>query len=176
MKIFLTVLITIAGLFIVLGVFIWSGVYNMAAVKPHRVPVVWLIEQARNRSIAVHSKDIPASLLMDNPKVIAEGLECYHSMCRWCHGAPGFNRSEFALGLYPSPPPLGSGDVQGRRESELFWIVKNGLKMTGMPAFGPTHTDEQLWGTVALLRRLPKLPAKEYKNLVQPDGPEKHVH
>ena len=176
MKIFSTVLLTITGLCIILAVLIWSGVYNLSALKPHQAPIAWVIEKARDRSITLHSKDIPVSLLRDDPRLIAEGLEHYHSMCRWCHGAPGFKQSEFALGLYPGPPPLSSGDVQARRDPELFWIVKNGLKMTGMPAFGPTHTDEQLWGTVALVRRLPKLPAKEYKSLVQAAGLEKHVH
>jgi hypothetical protein len=176
MKIFLTVLVTIAGLFILVVIFAWSGLYNISALKPHLTPAALIIEKTRDRSITLHSKNIHVPLLKDNPKMVAIGLECYHSMCRWCHGAPGFNRMEFALGLYPGPPHLGSGDVQTRRDRELFWVVKNGLKMTGMPAFGPTHTDEQLWGTVAFLRRLPKLTALAYKSRVRGTVQKKHVH
>jgi mono/diheme cytochrome c family protein len=167
MKIFVTILSTLVGLLLVLVIFIGSGLYNIGAVKPHQDPVAWVIEETRDRSIVVHSKDIRVLTPRDDPRMITQGLDNYHFMCRWCHGAPGFNRGEFALGLYPSPPYLGSKDVQSWKDSELFWIMKNGIKMTGMPAFGPTHTDEQLWTTVAFLRRLPKLGPAKYKAMVE---------
>jgi hypothetical protein len=68
----------------------------------------------------------------------------------------------------PNPPSLVSDEVQRElSDAELFWVVKNGLKMTGMPSFGKTHTDEQLWGIVAFLRRLPNLAADEYGAMVK---------
>ena len=52
-------------------------------------------------------------------------------------------------------------------DRELYWIIKHGLKMTGMPAFGETHPEEQLWGIVAFLRRLPSLDARTYEQMVE---------
>lgn len=148
-------------------IFVWSGVYNVAANVPHYKLTFWLLDEARGRSVAFHSKDlVPPSL--EDPKLVDLGFPHFHETCRLCHGAPGTTRLEFADGLYPSPPSLSSDDVQGDlHNAELFWVVKHGLKMTGMPSFGQTHTDEQLWGIVAFLRRLPNLSSKDYEAMVE---------
>ena len=92
-------------------------------------------------------------------------------MCSLCHLAPGMKRTEISRGLYPRAPEL-------RRKSELtpaeqFWVVKHGLKMTGMPAWGVTHDDELLWDVVAFLRKLPELTADQYQTLVK-SAPKNH--
>src|SRR5262245_63134567 len=79
--------------------------------------------------------------------------------------APGMQRTEISRGLYPRAPEL-------RRKSALtpaeqFWVVKHGLKMTGMPAWGVTHDDELLWDVVAFLQKLPELDADQYQALVR---------
>jgi hypothetical protein len=85
--------------------------------------------------------------------------------CRLCHGAPGFTENEFAKGLYPRPPNLASGSVQQETgDAQLFWIIKNGLKMTGMPAFGPTHTNEELWDIAGLVKIIPGIKPEEYRH------------
>ena len=86
-------------------------------------------------------------------------------MCSLCHLAPGMKRTEISRGLYPRAPEL-------RRKSDLtpaeqFWVVKHGLKMTGMPAWGVTHDDELLWDVVAFLQKLPELTADQYQTLVK---------
>jgi mono/diheme cytochrome c family protein len=154
---------------IILGgaIFVWSGLYNVAADVPHYKVTFWILDEARDRSVAYHSRNIvPPSL--KGEKLASIGFPRFHEMCRLCHGAPGFSRLEFAEGLYPNPPSLVSDDVQrDLGNAELFWIVKNGFKMTGMPSFGKTNTEEQLWGIVAFLRRLPNLAPDEYAAMVK---------
>jgi mono/diheme cytochrome c family protein len=92
-------------------------------------------------------------------------------MCAVCHLAPGMKRTEIARGLYPRAPELRRG--ADLTPAEEFWVVKHGLKMTGMPAWGVTHSDELLWDVVAFLQKLPELSAEEYQALVK-SAPSHH--
>ncbi|MBW2147605.1 MAG: cytochrome c [Deltaproteobacteria bacterium] len=94
----------------------------------------------------------------------------YIAMCRVCHGAPGYALSEIAQGLYPEPPTLTSKDVQELTDAQLYWIMKNGIKMTGMPAFGKTHQEEDLLGMLALVRRLPTIQHEDYDAMLEAAG------
>jgi mono/diheme cytochrome c family protein len=85
-------------------------------------------------------------------------------MCVYCHGAPGREASDIGRGLRPSPPNLAE-TAQRWNDSQLFWIVKNGIKMTGMPAFAPTHADNTIWNIVGFVRQLTRLTAEEYSGL-----------
>ena len=168
MKKILGPLAVIGVLVCAVAAFVWSGSYNVAANVPHWAFTHWVLEQVKDRSISAHSKGIPVPSLKE-PKLLDRGFNHYHPMCRLCHGAPGFDRNEFAKGLYPSPTDLTSGNVQREwNDAELYWIIKNGLKMTGMPAFGVTHDDNELWGMVAFLRNLPNLQARNYAAMVKP--------
>ena len=85
-----------------------------------------------------------------------EGFPHYHETCRLCHEGPGYLPAEFAEGLYPHPPGMTAGHLQeALSDAEIYWIVKHGLKMTGMPTFGPTPDEEQLWGIVAIVEEIP---------------------
>jgi hypothetical protein len=168
MKAFFWGVVTVIVLILLGGaIVVWTGIYNVAADVPHYSVTFWILDQARESSVEFHSKDIvPPSL--KGQKFADVGFPHYEETCRLCHGAPGVHRLEFAEGLYPNPPSLVSDEVQRElSDAELFWVVKNGLKMTGMPSFGKTHTDEQLWGIVAFLRRLPNLAADEYGAMVK---------
>jgi mono/diheme cytochrome c family protein len=160
--VFVVVLVLVAGS----AAFIWSGAYNVSARVPHLGITLRLLETIRDLSIAAHSKGIHVPSLKDR-EYIELGLHHFHPMCRLCHGAPGYPREEFAQGLYPAPPDLTSDQVQGWKDAELYWIVDNGLKMTGMPAFGVTHSEKEMWAVVAFLRRLPNLKAEEYNALLK---------
>ena len=164
MKLFLSLLIVILFLIAVLAAFVWSGRYNVAATVPHSSLAAWFLEQVRDRSIEFHSKGIQPPTLND-PKFIKAGFDEYHAMCRLCHGAPGYPLSEIAKGLNPKPPDFVSNSVPKLSNSEFYWVVKNGIRMTGMPAFGPTHDEDELWSIVAFVRRLPNLSSKEYETL-----------
>jgi mono/diheme cytochrome c family protein len=152
------------------GVFIWSGTYNVAANVPHWEITFEILEQLRDRSVAKHSEGINAPPLTD-PKLEQAGFHVFNETCRLCHGAPGLTRSDFAMGLYPSPPDLASAETQEElKAAEVFWIVKNGLKLTGMPAFGITREDKELWGIVALVRHLHEMKPEDYKAVAEAEA------
>jgi mono/diheme cytochrome c family protein len=169
MKIFIIIVIGIFFLVVGVAVFTWSGIYNVAATKTHWSGTTWFLNQARERSIHFHSKGISPPPLKEE-KLDEIGFSHYHEMCRLCHGAPGVLPEEFAKGLNPKPPDLTSKDVQELSRAELYWVVKNGIKMTGMPAFGITHTEGELWAMVALVKRLPDLKPEEYKAMMNGRG------
>jgi hypothetical protein len=157
MKYVLTVVIVLAVLLIGAVLFAWSGIYNIAATDPHWGITLSFIELLKDRSVEVHSDNIQVPNL-DDPKLREIALSHYHHTCRLCHGAPGYQREEFAKGLYPAPPSMISGQVQKELgEAEIYWIIKHGIKMTGMPAFGPTHNNEELWGLAVLIKEIPRM-------------------
>jgi mono/diheme cytochrome c family protein len=99
-----------------------------------------------------------------------EGFRSYHGLCSLCHSGPGLEAGPIRQGLNPKPPELSSEVVQRRSNEELFWIVKHGIKMSGMPAFGPTHDDRELLQIVAFVRQLPHLKGDEYLAMVRAGG------
>ena len=148
---------------------IYAGVYNIAADVPHTQPVYWLFETVRERSVATRARHIVVPNDLDDATRITRGAGQYADMCSGCHLAPGMKRTEISRGLYPRAPEL-------RRQTDLtpaeqFWIVKHGVKMTGMPAWGLTHDDELLWDVVAFVRKLPELTPEQYEALVK-NAPE----
>ena len=85
-----------------------------------------------------------------------------------CHGAPGVKPKPWVV-LTPDPPDLSTA-VRKWTDAQLYWIVKHGIKMSGMPAFGPSHSEEELWGIVAFLRKLPGMAPEEYERLTGHQG------
>src|SRR4030095_5943623 len=116
--------------------------HNVAADIPHPQPVYWLLQTARERSIAVRATDITVPSDIDDTRRIGSGAGQYAAMCSSCHLAPGMKRTEIARGLYPRAPELSR-----KRQStpaEDFWVVKHGLKMTGMSPLGDGHDARML--------------------------------
>ncbi|MBJ7406431.1 MAG: cytochrome c [Bradyrhizobium sp.] len=150
--------------------FVRSGAFDIAADTPHSQPVYWLMQKVREYSIAVRASD-PVPKDLDDGKRIASGAGQYAEMCATCHLAPGMKRTEISRGLYPRAPELRRGS--SLTPVEEFWVIKHGIKMTGMPAWGPTHEDEVLWDLVAFLRKMPKLTAEQYQALVR-SAPRTH--
>jgi mono/diheme cytochrome c family protein len=93
------------------------------------------------------------------------GAAEYDDMCSGCHLAPGQEKTEISKGLYPSPPELSRGN--DLNPAEQFWVLKHGIKMTGMPAWGSTHEDNLLWDIVAFIQKLPALSPEQYQALVK---------
>jgi mono/diheme cytochrome c family protein len=144
-------------------IFVFSGVYSLAATAPHTPPVKWVMTAVRTYSIKAHARKtvIPENFPAINP---ADGFAQYDEMCIVCHGAPGAARSAIAKGLYPEPPDLAKIANQLKPE-EVFWTVSNGLKMAGMPAFSPTHEEASLWSITAFVKKLPVISPAEYQSL-----------
>lgn len=163
---------------IVLGaiLYVWKGFYNIAATEPHWDITSSSIDIVKNQSISAHSGDIRTPRL-DDPEMRLQALPHYHGMCRYCHGAPGYPSSEFAGGLYPAPPKMTSGYIQNRwNDAEFYWIVKNGIKLTGMPAFGPSHSEDELWGLVALSMQMPGMAPDQYRQFLEQISKKEHHH
>jgi mono/diheme cytochrome c family protein len=144
--------------------FVYSGVYNVAAIEHHSTIVRWGLEQARIRSIEAHAKGIVAPEGLEDPQKVLMGVDHFAAHCAVCHGAPGVPKGDIAHGLYPEPPNLAAA-AKLYTPGELFWILKNGIKMTGMPAWSD-HSDDELWATVAFLEKLPALSNDDYAKLV----------
>lgn len=155
------------------GLFVYSGFYNIGADVPHFRPVFALIAVFRDRSIAAHAKglDVPP---LDNPALIAEGAEHYAAMCSGCHLAPGKATSDIRTGLYPQPPSL--AEHVHADAAQMFWVIKHGVKLTAMPAWGATHDDQAIWGLVAFVQKLPMLSAAQYARLTASDAEHEHHH
>ncbi len=177
MKIFLALIILSFFLILAWAVYVFWGGYNVAANVPHRQITKWVLETVRERSIDFHSKSLSVPPLKD-AKLAERGFPHYHAMCRLCHGAPGYRAEEFASSLNPQPPHLSSKEIQELKDRELYWVVRNGIKMTGMPAFAPTHSEEEILGIVAFLRLLPELTPEKYKSRIKAAGirEEKPLH
>jgi mono/diheme cytochrome c family protein len=144
--------------------FIGSGVYNIGADDHHTKPVLAIIEQLRDRSIAARSNSIEARYTED-PERIALGAQRYAALCVGCHLAPGVTKSDIRQGLYPHPPNLAQEELQ--QAQRAFWIVKHGIKMSAMPAWGKSLDDETIWDVVAFVRKMPDMTPETYQQLSQ---------
>jgi mono/diheme cytochrome c family protein len=155
-----------AGLVVILGglAFLYSGIYDVSATAPHWAVTRWILETARTRSIKAHAAGIQAPPGLDDPAKVLIGVAHFAAHCAVCHGAPGVPKGDLARGLNPSAPNLGKA-VPLHSPAELFWILKHGIKMTGMPAWSD-HSDEELWATVAFLQKLPGMSEEDYGKLV----------
>ena len=149
----------------VVALLVHMGSFDVAADTPHSQPVFWLMNTVRENSIAVRAAGISVPSDLTDAKRIVSGAAQYDEMCSVCHLAPGMKRTEISRGLYPRAPELRRGS--SLKPAEEFWVVKHGLKMTGMPAWGVTHDDELLWDVVAFLRKLSELSADQYQELVK---------
>ncbi len=145
---------------------IYSGVYNVSAQKPAGELEEWLLETVRERSVEKRAASITVPALGSEAQVL-EGFQIFRSQCVTCHGAPGVGPDDFAMGFYPMPPALGNESVQHEGDAELFWIVQNGLKHTGMPGFGMSLSEQDLWSVIAFVRRLPALDAEGFQELAE---------
>ncbi|HYX21912.1 MAG TPA: cytochrome c, partial [Thermoanaerobaculia bacterium] len=117
------------------------------------------------RSVSKRAPKTQNPIARGDAGALREGREHYREMCVVCHGAPGVDASEIGEGLNPPAPDLTLGRIQALSDGELFWIVQNGIRMSGMPAFGATHRDRQIWEIVAFLRHLPSITPEEEKAL-----------
>lgn len=162
MKILSGVLLTLVVLFAFFLIYIYSGWHDVSAMNEESGMMKWVFNTTKNHSIESRLGDISVPDLNDSV-MIREGFEHYNEMCVGCHGSPGTGMSEFSKSLNPQAPYLVE-TVKGSDAKELFWITKNGIRMTGMPAWGKTHSDEKIWAIVAFMRKLPTLTKEQYQS------------
>jgi Cytochrome C oxidase, cbb3-type, subunit III len=164
MKFFAVILIAVVVGAMSALAFAYSGIYDVSASKPHSKIVDWFLSTVSHASVERHSRgiDIPD---LDEGTLVFAGVKDFDSRCATCHGAPGQEPSGIGQGLNPPAPDLAEA-AREMTSAELFWITKNGIKMTGMPAWGKTKTDDELWPVIAFLTRLPDLDADAYQAML----------
>ena len=170
--------------------FIYSGLYPMGADTPHFKATTWALETLREQSIARAASDLVVPEDIEAPDRLLAGGADYNDMCSSCHLKPGKTSSDFTLGLYPAPPNLALSHAEhphsdseeeadkrrfwiikhGIKASGMpawknFWVIKHGIKASGMPAWAPGHDDERIWNMVAFIKRLPELTPDQYQIL-----------
>lgn len=167
--------LAIALIMIVSGAaYAWLGSYNVGADASHWSITSKLLEAGRERSIVVHARSIAIPKGLDELSRITNGAGLYDEMCTGCHLTPGVENSELRRGLYPEPPNLPLEGVDNLQAT--FWVIKHGIKLTAMPAWGDSHTDEQIWDMVAFLQQIKGLTVKRYRDLVATATREEEGH
>jgi mono/diheme cytochrome c family protein len=141
--------------------FFSSGAFEASALEPHWPITTKILVFVRDRSIHTSAKGIIPPAL-DEEELVLKGAMQYDEMCAQCHLAPGKPENEITQGLYPSPPKLHDMEHAPHDPAATFWVIKNGLKMTGMPAWGPTHDDDTIWSMVAFIQKLDGMSAGQY--------------
>jgi len=155
-----------------------AGAIDMAADTPHSPAVHRLIEWAREQSIAHGAADIVPPADLSDADRIRRGAGNYDAMCANCHLSPGIEDSEIRKGLYPIPPnlsrPANAADSD-RTDARRFWIVKHGIKASGMPAWSKGGMeDEAIWDLTAFLKIMPSLSPEEYRRQVEVSDGHSH--
>lgn len=140
----------------------WSGLYDISVGSGHNPLTHWYLETLKERSIERRAATIEVPGLTD-PAMIADGARAYDDGCAGCHGRPGRpprDRWE------PVPPALTRGQPD---PAEVFWVVRNGIKMSAMPAYPAEQLDDAaLWGIIAFLQTASSLTEGEYRQMVEP--------
>jgi mono/diheme cytochrome c family protein len=165
--------LAIVGLLAILGaiaagVFFFGGYYSIAGTASEADIVKWALSRIRNASVARHAKDDPP-LALDDPAIVRAGARAYSERgCVSCHGGPGADWAKFSEGLRPDPPDL-KELVNERTPQQLFWVIKNGIFMTGMPSFGAIEVpDRELWTMVAFVKKLQSVTDNDFKAWTAP--------
>lgn len=149
----------------------YFGIINVAADDPHSKIVYSFLTMARDRSIEVRAKDIEVPNL-DDQAMIKAGAGNYNSMCISCHLAPGIKETELSQALYPAPPNLAKTGIG--KAPAAFWVIKHGIKATGMPAWGKSMADPYIWSMVAFLQQRPEMDKTQYQALVASSDGHQH--
>ncbi len=174
MKFITGVIVTVLVVLGIAGFIFATGRFNVAATAPPDMIdkiAPWALEKALER----RSKDVTDPIAKD-AGAMARGMTHYRENCLPCHGAPGVEPAEFHEGMNPSPPEIDAPALQRGTDAELFWVIKNGIRMTGMPAFGVNHKDEEIRDIVAFVRHAPQITDAERQALKAGEGLAEHHH
>ena len=154
---------------------VYTGSFNTSAEIPPGKMEKTLATFALNKSVARRAPNrknpLPAT-----SETLRGGLAHFRENCVVCHGAPGVDPGEIGQGLNPGAPDLTLPRVQSRSDGQLYWIVDEGIRMSGMPAFGVTHGENELWQIVAFLRHLPEITDAEKAQLKGESEEAEHHH
>lgn len=144
------------------AVYLFEGFYDVAANSGARGLMDRAIERIRDASVSRRATVMPPTTLNDQQTIQAGARQFSELGCVKCHGAPGIRRDLFGRAMNPGPPGLKT--LSENDPAEIFWIVKNGIRMTGMPSFGKAGvSDDKIWEVVAFVKKLQAVSADNYK-------------
>lgn len=155
-----TLVITITFASILGLIVIYTGMFNVATAWEDPAPLRWALVTTRENSIKSRASSIETPATKGEQQ-IDSGFRSYREMCAMCHTPPGGIDSPVTKGLNPVPPDLAIS-AEHMSAAELFWAIKYGIRMTGMPAWGPTHKDNEMWDIVAFVKNLPGMSKDDY--------------
>jgi mono/diheme cytochrome c family protein len=166
------ILAAIGALAIIAGigaaVYFFGGFYSVACTQEDPAIVHWALVKVRTASITRYATDTPPASFAAAGTVEAGARAYAANGCANCHGAPGVTWAKFSEGLHPDPPDL-KDVVNHITPPQLFWVIKNGINMTGMPSFASAGMkDEDIWAVVAFLKKLPTVSEADYKGWLNP--------
>jgi mono/diheme cytochrome c family protein len=150
------------------AIFFFGGFYNVAGTTTDPEFVKWALSHVRDASIERHAQDNPP-LSLDDPTIVQAGARAFSERgCVNCHGGPGVDWVKFSEGMHPDPPDL-KELANETSPQELFWVIKNGINMTGMPSFGAINVpDQEIWTIVAFVKKLPTVSDDDFKTWTRP--------
>jgi mono/diheme cytochrome c family protein len=147
------------------GIVVWRGWYDTTATSGHLQPVYDLLETAMRLSVRRRAADITVPPL-GAPAMVARGAACYRDHCEQCHGGPGVAQASIGMSLQPLPGPLIDA-ARHWRPAEIYWITRQGIKMSGMPAWELRLSDADLWALTAFVQNLPAMTPAAYRASTQ---------
>lgn len=179
-KIIAGIVAAFAAAAVTAGMIAYAGLFDVAADTPHAAATFRLIAFVRERSIARRVEGILPPDDLGDPVRLRRGAGNYAAMCLDCHLAPGVEDSELRRGLYPQPPNLSKADDESSHAyggaARRFWIIKHGIKASGMPAWSKGGMDDEtIWDLVAFVQRMPTITGEEYRELVRDSSGHSHA-
>jgi len=150
------------------AVFFLGGFYNVAGSAGESGPFKWALGKVRDASIERHATDKAPDKLNDSATVQAGARAFSERGCPTCHGGPGVGWAKFAEAMHPDPPDL-KEIANESSPAELFWVIKNGITMTGMPSIQSIELpDDEIWHIAAFIKKLPSISEEDYKKWTAP--------
>lgn len=145
------------------GGFFLGGYYNVGGVDPDNAYVARALTAVRIASVQKRAP-VTAPIKIGDAGVIEAGAKAFAQRgCVTCHGAPGAEWAKFSEGLRPDAADLAKV-AAARSPGEIFWVVKNGINMTGMPSFQRIGvSDDEIWRIAAFVKKFPTASADDYK-------------
>jgi len=101
------------------------------------------------------------------PEILSDARSHFADHCATCHGNDGSGKTEIGQNLYPKPPDMRQPETQNLTDGEIYYIIHNGIRLTGMPAWGDPGKDDDSWKLVLFIRHLPQMAPQEMKEMEQ---------
>lgn len=176
----LTVVLVVVFFALGLVAFAYSGAPNVAASHDYLPGVKWFFDTTSTNSIKAHAQQAVERGEITEPAEVTDamlrkGASEYQAMCVPCHGTPGGSRGEFGRAMKPEPPDL-AHTAREMQLREVYWVVHHGIRHTGMPAFGTTHSNEDVWAIATFVERFDEMTSEEYEQWMKQAGAESTAH